>query len=466
MKNKAAANNRTTRRSFLKQVSWAGGARACLPAVLGPLVRAASPNGKLNHACIGVGGMGWGDLQNLAAHPRVRIAALCDVDGDALARAKSNHPDAATYEDWRLLLEGEGDKFDSCNVSVPDHMHAIIALHALRLGKHIYCQKPLCHDVAEARALTRAAAEHPGAGLVTQIGTQLASAIGNRMAVEYLKRGAIGAVKRVVLCANRPGIEHLRAAGPRPSHADPVPAQFNWDLWLGTAPHRPFVSEVYHPKRWRAWQDFGTGWAGDMGCHILSAPWKGLGLTAPRTVTAEVQESWAQSPTRRSEVWPQSQHITWVFPGNDKTDGDLTLEWFDGEFYPPPEIRAMAQTENYPAEAAMFIGTQGAMLLPHGGSAPRLLPAERFKDHPRVEVAGQNHWHNFVEACLGAEQAESPFAMAGPMTEAVLLATVAAREPGIELEWDAATMRFPNHPQADRHLSRAYREGWHCPGLG
>ena len=259
--------------------------------------------------------MGGVDLSNFISHPKLEIVAICDVDKSHLAEAAKQAPAARQYTDWRELLAREGDRFDSCNVSVPDHMHGAIALAAIRAGKHVYCQKPLAHDVLECRALALAARK---AGVVTQLGTQFAAGRGDRLAVKLLRRGVIGKVKRVVLCSNRPGAEAVRLLGPRPAQGTPPPENLAWDLWIGTAPERPYAPTIYHPGIWRTWQDFGTGWSGDIGCHIFDAVWKGLGLTAPISVVAEVQDSWRNSPERRHDTWPQSDHITWMFSGSDK----------------------------------------------------------------------------------------------------------------------------------------------------
>jgi predicted dehydrogenase len=397
------------------------------------------------------------------SHPKVRIAALCDVDRNRLRAAGARAGDARLYTDWREMLAKEGDRIDSVNVAIPDHMHAAVTVSALRAGKHVYCQKPLCHDVYECRAAARAAA---AAGVVTQLGTQHASGIGDRMAVGYLREGAIGKVKHAYLCSNRPGVEGVRLAGPRPRRTDPVPEHVEWDLWLGTAPARPYVNGIYHPFVWRTWLDFGTGWSGDIGCHIFDALWKGLDLEAPKSVTAEVQRSWRESPGRRADTWPQSNHITWVFPGSDMTDGDLTVEWFDGEFYPPEEIRALAPEgmKAYPAESLCVVGTDGALLLPHT-SGPFLLPRERFKGYPRPRLPGRNHYHHFADACLGGPAAESHFGRTGPMAEAIILGTVAIRCPGEMLGWDAGRMRVSGPFEAQRLLRRDYRPGWEVDGL-
>jgi predicted dehydrogenase len=249
--------------------------------------------------------------------------------------------------------------------------------------------------------------------------------------------------------------------GPRPSSQTPVPTSLNWDLWLGTAPERSYAPAIYHPAKWRAWQDFGTGWSGDIGCHIFDAVWKGLGLKAPKSVIAEVQESWKNTPERRKDTWPQGDRITWVFPGNEFTESnELTLEWFDGLFYPPEDIRALYSTTDYPGECAMLIGTEGALLIPHGGEEPVLLPQAKFSNKAVPQFESRNHYHHFVDACLGNAKTESHFAQSGPMTEAILLGTVALRMPDTKLEWDAAKLKFTNLPEANQYLRRTYRKGW------
>jgi hypothetical protein len=178
-----------------------------------------------------------------------------------------------------------------------------------------------------------------------------------------------------------------------------------------------------------------------------------------------VQKSWLESPARRADNWPQGDHITWVFPGSDKTEGkDLPIEWFDGEFFPPEDVQKIAGLEKYPAESAMVIGTEGALLLP-SGSGPMLFPREKYAGHPRPKLPGRDHYHHFVDACLGGEKTESHFTQTGPMAEAVLLGTVAIRVPNTLLQWDAANMKIPNLPEAERLLRRSYRKGWEVKGL-
>ena len=404
--------------------------------------------------------MGWVDLQNFMQHPRVHITALCDVDANNLDKAAKAVPSARTYADWRELLQKEGDLIDSVNVAVPDHTHFSAAYSAIQRGKNVYCQKPLCHDVAEVHALTQAAEKK---GVITQLGTQVASTIHDRTGVQWLKEGRIGKITHAYLCSNRPGaVEAYRLPGPRPATGQVPPAFLNWDLWIGTASTRPYAPDIYHPTKWRAWQDFGTGWSGDIGCHIFDPVWKGLGLRSPLMVSADVQESWKSSAARRADTWPQGDHLVWTFPGNERTGGeDLALEWFDGEFYPPEHIRKLysADLKEYPPESSMLIGTDGALLIPHN-APPQLLPEDKFGNVQRPKFPPRNHYHHFVDACLGGEKTESHFAQTGPMTEAILLGTVAIRVPGQQLAWDSARLKITNNSEANRYLQRKYREGW------
>lgn len=448
-------NKINSRRKFLLK---AASAAIAAPFFIQESLGAHSAAGRLRHACIGVGGMGFGDFQNFKKHANVDIVALCDVDELNLKKAADLIPGVRTYTDWREMFKQEKDNIDSVNVSVPDHNHFVIAVEAIRNKKHVYCQKPMCHDVAEVRILTLEAKK---AGVKTQLGTQVASTAGDRTGVELLKQGAIGKIKHVYLCSNRPGaVEKYRLVGPRPSEGPQVPSHLHWENWIGTAPMRPYVPSIYHQAIWRTWQDFGTGWSGDIGCHIFDAVWKGLDMKTPISVVAEVQKSWQDSPARRADTWPQGNHITWQFPGNEKTESDqLTIEWFDGEFYPPKEIMALFSATDYPAESAMVIGTEGALLIPHQ-KMPVLLPEAKFKQTVLPVKKDRNHYHHFVDACLGGENTESHFSQSGPMTETVLLGTIAIRVPDQLLMWDAKNLKFPNFPQANKFVQRKYRKGW------
>ncbi|MFT6594779.1 MAG: putative dehydrogenase, partial [Akkermansiaceae bacterium] len=371
--------------------------------------------------------MGHNDLKNFLSHKKTKVVAICDVDSKRLAAAAKLAPEARIYSDWRELLAKEGDKVDSVNVAVPDHMHFSIAYSSVTAGKHVYCQKPLCHDVAEVRLLTEATRK---AGVKTQLGTQAASGGGDRTFIHHIKAGVIGKIKRVVLCSNRPGaIESYRFVGPRPKDPLTAPKHLNWELWTGSAPVRPYAPNIYHPSKWRSWIDFGTGWSGDIGCHVFDATWKALGLTAPKTIIAKVQESWKKSKVRQGDTWPQSDHITWTFPGTKMTEKDeITVEWFDGLIYPPEEVQALFPGKPYPPESAMVIGTKGVMILPNG-QMPILIPADTFKEVHPPKLDPRNHYHHFCDAVHGEAKNESYFEQTGPMTEAILLGTVAIRNP-------------------------------------
>lgn len=445
-----------SRRKFLK--STAAGAitaplflESCVP-----------DDGILQHACIGVGGMGYGDLKHFIKHEKVQVVAICDVDSERLKKASELVPEARTYTDWRELFKKESRNIESVNVAIPDHSHFSVAYTAIQLKKHVYCQKPMCHDVAEVRLLTEAAVKKK---VITQLGTQHASSANDRAGVQLIKEKAIGKIKNVYLCSNRPSAVQYRLEGPRPAMKQEAPSYLNWDLWTGTAPERSYAPEIYHPMKWRTWLDFGTGWSGDIGCHIFDAVWKGLDLKAPNSVIAEVQKSWQNSPERRADTWPQDNHITWMFPGNEYTEADeLQIEWFDGEFYPPQEVMDLFPGEEYPAESAMLVGTEGALLIVHGGGLA-LLPQDKFINYDMPTFGKRNHYHHFVDACLGGEKTESHFAQSGPMTEAILLGTVAIREPDTFLDWDAKNLQFTNNEDANKYLGRIYRKGWEMAGF-
>ncbi|MBP7951379.1 MAG: Gfo/Idh/MocA family oxidoreductase [Verrucomicrobiales bacterium] len=455
----------TTRRSFTKRTA----AVLTAPLIFPQLGWPANKNSRVQHACIGVGGMGGNDFANFLAHPKTDIVAICDVDANAARSAAAKAAKARQYADWRLLFEQEGDKIDSVNVAVPDHMHASIVMTALQRKKHAYCQKPMCHDVAEVRALNEVSARH---GLVTQLGTQHASGSGDRMAVQWMREKLVGKVQRVLLCSNRSSGMAYRRTKPRPANPDPVPANLDWDLWLGTAPSRPFNKDIYHPAMWRTWQDFGTGWSGDIGCHIFDAVWKGLSLQPPKSVVAKTVASF-DDPAVRKELWSAGNHITWEMPGTEFTDGDFSLEWFDGvELYPPAELMKIytdpatgwGETK-FPEEAAMVVGTEGTLVLPHSRAYALLHPKAKFAKIEKPKFDGRNHYHHFLDAILGTVKNESHFQQTGPMTEAILLGTVAIRMSGTKLAWDHQKMTTDN-ATANTLLRRTYRDGWKIEGLG
>jgi predicted dehydrogenase len=435
-----------SRRSFLKQVA----AGAVAPFFTRRLF-SASPNATLQHASFGASGMAAVDIESITRHPNVKLVAVADVDLDRAAELKKKFPGVKLYQDWRQLLEKEKD-LNTVNVSTPDHMHAPIAMTALQLGRHVHCQKPLTHDLYEARQLTSVARQK---GLVTQMGIQIHSAAEYRLAVRLVQDLAVGKIKEVHSWSGKKWGD----ASPRPNRSDPVPPSLDWDLWLGVAAERPFLGDgYYHPVNWRKRLDFGTGTFGDMGCHIYDPVFAALALTAPVSVRSE-------GPAPNQWNWAVDAVIHYLFPGNQYTAGrTVQVTWYDGDARPPKEVRALLGDEAFPDQGSLFIGANGMLLLPHIG-APRLLPEAKFESYPVPKVGSDDHWRQWVEACLGNGKTSAGFDYSSPLTEAVLLGGVATQFPQTTLEWDAAALKFRNVAAANRHVRRTYRKGWEVKGL-
>ncbi|MBT7171013.1 MAG: Gfo/Idh/MocA family oxidoreductase, partial [Phycisphaerales bacterium] len=410
---------------------------------------------------VGVGGKGAMDLKDIASHPNIEIVAICDVDMTCLKAAGKRNPKARKYQDWREMFDKEADNIDSVSVSTPDHMHAPVAMRAMQLGKHVYCQKPLTHDVFEARQLKKIAAEKK---LVTQMGTQFASSFSNRYSEKLIKEGEIGKVKEMYCWSNKDA-RVFRPMGPRPTRKNAVPATLDWDKWIGTAPMRPFVKDAYHPKAWRGWQDFGCGWLGDMGCHIMNTPFLVMDMAAPINIKSTVEPAWAKNPKRFKEVFPQWEIIEYTFPGNKHTEGDtIKLTWSDGGKYPPKAVQALVGGKKLPSQGMMAIGTEGVLLLPHPGIAPKIYPKKRL---PRVKFENTNHYYHWVDAILknDPDMPLSRFSFTGQLSEAISLGVISLRFPGQDLKWDSAAMKFTNVKEANALLKRTYRKGWEEKGL-
>jgi predicted dehydrogenase len=437
------------RRTFLQQLA-AGVITA--PFITRGL-RAQSPNGKTRHASFGANGMAMSDLKAISKHPSVEIVAAADVDLSRAAEFRMLFPKARVYQDFRELLEKEGD-LQTVNVSTPDHMHARIGLAALGRGLNVYGQKPLTHDLAETRRMTEAARER---GAVTQMGIQIHSSTEYRTAVKLVQSGAIGKVKEVHTWSSKAWGD----TAAKPDRTDPIPEGFNWDLWIGVCAERPFIGQgFYHPANWRKRLDFGTGTFGDMGCHIYDPVFQALALTAPASVRSE-----GAAPNDHS--WATDAICHYVFPGTAFTEGKtVEVTWYDGKQRPPADIQALAidpdkdakdKDNKLPDQGSIFLGTHGVMVLPHIGK-PRLLG--EAKGHAIEMVAGENHWHQFINAARGEGKTTAGFDYAGPLTEAVLLGSVASRFPQQTLEWNAAGLKFTNVEAANQYVRRAYRAGW------
>jgi hypothetical protein len=439
------------RRRFLKSVATAAVSIQILPRhVLGG-VGQTPPSGKLNLASIGVGGMGGSDIGSLAEGP-INMVAVCDVNQNNRNSAAGRFPKAKAFEDWRRLLEEMDKQIDGVSVSTPDHMHAPISMSAIHRGKHVYCQKPLTHTVYEARQIAEAARK---AKVVTQMGIQIHSSIEYRMASELIQAGAIGKIKEVHSWSDRPGWPQGES---RPKGQSPVPKELNWDSWLGVAPERPYIEGAYSPFRWRGILDFGCGALGDMGCHIIDPPYTALKLTSPNLI-------WVEGPGCTEDMHPAWEIIHYEFPGTEFTaGGTLPLTWYDGQRMPKETLVPLGAEQHLPTNGSIFVGEKGSILLPHVGG-PQLLPREEFKSYKRPRLQGQNHYVQWVNACLGKDKTSANFDFAGPLTEMVLLGVLAARFPGKKLQWDAPNLKVTNLPEANQYVRTSYRKGWEVAGL-
>lgn len=395
--------------------------------------------------------MGGSDLGSIASHPRVEVAALCDVDTGRLAKAHEQHSLAETFSDFREMLAELGETIDAVVVSTPDHTHAPAAMSALNLNKPVYCQKPLTHEVFEARQLRQVSEAKK---LPTQMGIQVHSSDKYRRAVQMIQSGVIGKVSRVYAWS----FKNWGYDGGAFQGQQSPPENLNWDLWIGTAGMRPFVPSVYHPGQWRKVVEFGTGTLGDMGVHIFDTPYAALELTAPK---------WAKTTCRPPSGigHPEKNIVEYEFPGTKHTTDSLRWTWYDGA-YAPPKIDDINLPDGLqlPNQGSLFVGEGGMMLLPHVDE-PRLFPQEKFKDYKPPVVDAGNHYHQWVDACLGEGETSASFSYAGPLTEALLLGVVANRFPGEKLTWDAEKLAITNKPEANKLLKRTYRDGFAVENL-
>lgn len=449
------ARSLLTRRQVLSALALSA---AALP-LLGTAACASAPrrvvtNGRLRHAGIGVGGMGWHDLNSIAAHPDVDVVALCDVDASNLAAARERYPAARAYRDWRELLATEAGALDSVHVTVPDHNHAAPMVTALRGGLHVYGQKPLTRTVHECRVV---AEEARLAGTATQMGIQNRAGHPYRQSLALFEQGLIGPVREVHVWTDRPKGWWPQGVERRPGSL-PAPETLDFDLWLGTAPERPYL-DGYHPFAWRGVIDFGTGAQGDMGCHLMDPALWFLELGLPLSLLSS-------GPTPTNDTYPLTSTVRMEFAGTRHTvPGPISLTWYDGGLLPPRALLHELEAGEVYANACLFVGTEGALLAsPY--ETPRLLSPARFSDVPVPVVPDVNHWFGWVDACLGRAEPVAPFAYAATLSEAALLGNVALAHSGVSLTYDADDMRCPGHPSADAWLRQAYRKGWSVTGLG
>ena len=434
-----------SRRSFLRR-STAAAAALSFPAV----VRCANPNSNLQLVAVGCAGKGLSDIAETGSHPKAKFVAFCDVDTGRFHEADKKFPGTPHYQDWREMFAKLSDTFDAVTVSTPDHWHAPVAMAAMKLRKHVHCQKPLAHTVWEVRQMRRQAEISK---VITQMGNQIHSHESYRTGVKLIHDGVIGKITAVHSWQPNPGNKYSgMSKRPAPSGAV-VPATLNWDLWIGTAPMRPYEPDLYHPFKWRDWQDFGSGTMGDFGCHILDPVFTALELTAPISVRAE-------NIGLHEETWPASETVSYIFPGTKWTaDKTLPITWYDGGRLPDRALTQMPEDAKLAGGGSLFIGEGGTMILPHV-ALPTLYPVEKFADFKIEKVAGSSHYHAFVEGAIGSMKTTDGFHYAGPLAEAVQLGNVATRLPGQLLEWDAENLRVKNSEAATKLLTKAYREGW------
>jgi len=464
-----------TRRRFLtRTAAGAGVAFWAVPSHVLGLNGQTSPNNKLNIAGIGAGGRASGDLSEVSSE---NIVALCDVDWRHAAGSFRRWPKAKRYKDFRKMLDEMDKQIDAVVVAVPDHIHAVATMAALKRGKHVYCEKPLTHTVYESRVVAGTARK---TGLATQMGNQGQASEDTRRLCELVWAGAIGKVREAHIWTDRPSRGLFEVYWPqgvdRPKDTPPVPKWLDWDLWLGPAPWRPY-NPAYAPFKWRGWWDFGTGALGDIGCHALDPVFRALKLGSPvvypqkpvppdaatpdKCVWPETIE--ASSTRVNKETYPLASMVTYRFPAR----GDLPplkLVWYDGNLRPPrPE--GLPEGEPMGAGGRLLIGDEGFIL------GTKIFPESRrkeFEKTPRTIPRSPGHHKEWILACKGQyAQPGSNFPYwAGPLAEVVLLGNVALQVELRELltrkrlKWDAVGFRFPNLPEADPFLHTSYRKGW------
>jgi len=470
-------NMSISRRKFIRNTAIAGAGFFIVPRhVLGRGFIA--PSDKLNIAGIGVGGKGTSDLAEFAKSPYVNIVALCDVDDREAANSRKKFDKAPYYKDFREMLEKEKSNIDACSISTPDHTHAVATLAAMQLGKHVYTQKPLTHDIYEARILTEAAKKYK---VVTQMGNQGGSGDGVRKAKEMYDAGMIGKVTEAHAWTNRPvwpqGI-------PTPSGKHDIPKELDWDLWLGTANPMDF-NPAYLPFNWRGWWAFGTGALGDMACHVMDPIYRILPILYPDSAECSVATIWKAmwNDTQNLDACPPASIIHLNYPRTDGK-GTIKVSWHDGGLLPerPEELLPEESFGNWDG-GVLLVGTKGKMLMDCYGANPRLLPTKLMKEKtmPKetIKRVPEGHYLQWVNACragYGNAKTSSPFEYAGPFTESILMGNLAIRSwmmknPKLKgwddkylgrkkLLWDAKNMKVTNFDEANQFVKREYREGW------
>jgi predicted dehydrogenase len=460
-----------SRRYFIRNAAVLGGSFFILPRhVLGRGFIA--PSDKLNIAGIGVGGKGESDLFEFSKSPNVNIVALCDVDERMMTKSKERFPKATIYKDFREMLKKEKNNIDACSISTPDNIHAAATLLAMQSGKHVYTQKPLTHDIYEARMLTEAAKKYK---VVTQMGNQGSSGNGVRLMREWYNAGVIGNAHSIHVWTNRP--VWPQGFG-KPKSTDPIPKELDWDLWLGPAAFEEYHKE-YLPFNWRGYWAFGTGALGDMGCHLIDPAFKTVGLGYPSEVECSIgavyEKMWNAS--YYPESCPVSSSVKMKFPGKNGKP-DVKLYWMDGGIMPerPDELGADEKMGG-PDGGVIISGTKGKIMCETYGANPTLLPTSKTKElnvPQKIARVPEGHYLQWVNGCIagyGKTELSSPFSYAGPLTETILMGNLALRSWNIKgtnggfpgrkkLLWDAVNMKITNFDEANQFVKRNYREGY------
>jgi predicted dehydrogenase len=387
--------------------------------------------------------MGKADLGSISSHPMVEVTALCDVDSVRLAAAKELHPSAKIFTDYRVLFDKMGGAIDAVIVSTPDHTHAPASMLAMEMGKPVYCQKPLTHHVSEARAIRKFAEEN---NLITQMGIQCHSSDMYLKAALLIQSGIIGKVSTVRAWSPK----NWGYDGPAPIGSDPIPETLDWNLWLGTSPERPYKEKIYHPGQWRKLLDYGCGTLGDMGVHIFDTPYTALELNVPRTVKTKCRK-----PTGFGH--PENNVVEYEFPGTKYTTKNLKWVWYDGPGAPKKHNDLkLPNNDNLPEQGAVFVGEKGNLLLPHW-DYPKLVVNGKYEEIDFPEIPKADHYHQFVDACLGKDKCSAPFSYAARLTESILLGVIANRFPNQTLNWDIAAAKFVE-TEANKLLDFSYRK--------
>ncbi len=449
------------RRQFVQRAAGLGAGAALFNILPGRMVNGAEtppPGGKINVAGIGIGSQGGSDVAEVAKLGH-NIVALCDVDDNYAGKQFAKYPDAKRFTDYRDMFDKMGKQIEAVVIGTPDHTHAVIAMEAMRRGKHVYCEKPLAHTVEEIRKLVNASQEY---NVVTQLGNQGHSSDSIRRLCEWVWAGAIGKVHTVhAACDAFKNVYCQIPNLPKLNQEHAIPKGLNYDLWLGPVQERPY-SPLWVPWNWRGWLHFGGGTIGDWICHVVDPAFWALDLGAPSTILAEVRD---YDPIAHGLTYPSAAKFTFEFPAKAGR-GPVKLVWHDGnDTIPKPD--GFPDDEKVPGTGAVLIGDKGMIVHgSHGAGSCHLVPDtlnEKFagKNAPAQKIERvKGHAWDWAEAIRSGRPAGSNFGYGGPLTEIALLGLIALRYPGRKLEWDAKGMQFTNHREANAHLRSYYRSGW------